>query len=146
MNFHKRPQIFQNGRMSPPFCAILSFCLMSHLQGYPPNLPVPVDDGACDHLVGSEFPADVLLQATTPASDADGPADLLPATRTRISVAQLSYQGLVIVFFYPRTAPPEEDVPPEWNAIPGARGCTPQNCQSLCHSPVQSESLSSVIP
>ena len=30
----------------------------------------------------------------------------------------------------PRTAPPEENVPEEWNTIPGARGCTPQNCAS----------------
>jgi peroxiredoxin len=28
----------------------------------------------------------------------------------------------------PRTAAPNETVPAAWNAIPGARGCTPQAC------------------
>jgi peroxiredoxin len=28
----------------------------------------------------------------------------------------------------PHTAAPNETVPAEWNAIPGARGCTPQAC------------------
>ena len=35
---------------------------------------------------------------------------------------------MTIVFCYPRTAAPGENVPAEWNEIPGARGCTPQAC------------------
>lgn len=37
-------------------------------------------------------------------------------------------EGLSIIFCYPRTGAPDETVPPEWDAIPGARGCTPQAC------------------
>jgi peroxiredoxin len=34
-----------------------------------------------------------------------------------------------IVFAYPRTGVPGEDpLVPEWDAIPGARGCTPESC------------------
>jgi len=37
--------------------------------------------------------------------------------------------GRVVVFAYPRTGKPEADEDyEEWDAIPGARGCTPQNC------------------
>lgn len=35
------------------------------------------------------------------------------------------FQGPVC---YPRTGAPDEVVPDDWNAIPGARGCTPQAC------------------
>lgn len=34
----------------------------------------------------------------------------------------------MIFFCYPRTGAPGETVPDNWNAIPGARGCTPQAC------------------
>jgi peroxiredoxin len=33
-----------------------------------------------------------------------------------------------VVYAYPRTGLPTEDSPAGWDAIPGARGCTPQNC------------------
>lgn len=36
--------------------------------------------------------------------------------------------GLAIIFCYPRTGAPDEQIPDEWNIIPGARGCTPQAC------------------
>lgn len=35
---------------------------------------------------------------------------------------------MTILFCYPRTGGPNETIPDEWNAIPGARGCTPQAC------------------
>ena len=79
----------------------------------PDDLPVPEDDGAADHLKGAPLPP-VALAAT------DGPAvrlDELP--------------GLSIVFAYPRTGRPGEESPggeAGWNAIPGARGCTPEAC------------------
>jgi peroxiredoxin len=69
-----------------------------------------VDDGACDHLKGIKFPS-VSLQST--AGNNVDPASL---------------SGLSILFCYPRTGAPGEVVPDEWNAIPGARGCTPQAC------------------
>lgn len=79
----------------------------------PADLPRPVDDGAAAHLLGAAVPP-VRLQAT------DGNAVSLddPARPT-------------IVFAYPRTGRPGEEPPgglAAWDAIPGARGCTPQAC------------------
>jgi peroxiredoxin len=77
----------------------------------PPNLPVPVDDGAADHLPGRTLPS-VVLTAT------DG---------TSINLASIS--GLATVFAFPRTGRPDQQpLVPDWNLIPGARGCTPQTC------------------
>ncbi|KAK1847345.1 alkyl hydroperoxide reductase thiol specific antioxidant mal allergen [Colletotrichum chrysophilum] len=36
--------------------------------------------------------------------------------------------GLTLIFVYPRSTAPGEVIPPEWDAIHGARGCTPQAC------------------
>jgi peroxiredoxin len=41
--------------------------------------------------------------------------------------------GLVVVYVYPRTGTPGEPSPPGWDAIPGARGCTPQSCAFRDH-------------
>ncbi len=43
-----------------------------------------------------------------------------------IDLSQLS--GRTVLFCYPRTGRPNEPVPADWDAIPGARGCTPQAC------------------
>ncbi|HLH94838.1 MAG TPA: peroxiredoxin [Xanthobacteraceae bacterium] len=76
----------------------------------PADLPVPVDDGAARHLVGRTWP-DLALPATDGTS-----VNLLPAT------------GRSLVYAYPRTGRPGEALPTGWDAIPGARGCTPQAC------------------
>lgn len=77
----------------------------------PPGLPVPVDDGAADHLLGAVLPA-IGLRAT------DGSEiDLLAAS-----------SGTLVLYVYPRTGVPGEALLPGWDEIPGARGCTPQNC------------------
>ena len=76
----------------------------------PPNIPAPQDDGAARHLAGMTLP-DLALPATTGA-----PVDL----------AKL--KGRTVVYIYPRTGVPGVDLPPGWNEIPGARGCTPQSC------------------
>jgi peroxiredoxin len=79
----------------------------------PHDLPVPEDDGAADHLVGAAVPP-VALQST------DG---------TSVRLDEL--KGLAVVFAYPRTGRPGEPSlggDEEWDAIPGARGCTPQAC------------------
>jgi len=75
----------------------------------PPDLPVPTDDGACAHLVGRAIPALAL-----------------PATDGRIvNLAELP--GRTVIFAYPRTGEPGKDMPDGWDAIPGARGCTPES-------------------
>lgn len=77
---------------------------------FPGNLPVPQDDGACSHLLGFKIPS-VSLSSTS---------------GDWVNVSKLT--GLAIIFCYPRTGAPGEQIPDEWNLIPGARGCTPQAC------------------
>ena len=78
----------------------------------PPDLPVPEDDGAADHLVGAALPS-LALTAT------DG---------GRVDLAERSRGRRLVVFAYPRTGRPGQDSPAGWNDIPGARGCTPEAC------------------
>ena len=75
-------------------------------------MPQPIDDGACDHLTGFTIP----------------PIRLPPTSAPDKLVDVSTLDGLSIIFCYPRTGAPDETVPPEWDAIPGARGCTPQAC------------------
>ena len=85
----------------------------------PPDLPVPVDDGAADHLPGTPMPPIALHGTDGRDHRLDDPGG--PPT---------------IVFGYPRTGRPGEDPPgglEQWNAIPGARGCTPQVCAYRDH-------------
>ena len=37
------------------------------------------------------------------------------------------------MYCYPRTGRPGEPLPPGWDEIPGARGCTPQSCAFRDH-------------
>jgi peroxiredoxin len=76
------------------------------LHTLPPGLPVPEDDGAADHLTGMTLPALVLDSSL-------GPVD----------VSQFD-----VLYVYPRSGKPGEPSLPGWDAIPGARGCTPQSC------------------
>src|SRR5437899_6093361 len=82
------------------------------LHELPEDLPVPVDDGACDHLPGVEMPAMPL------PSTAGGVVNLAEASREKRTV----------FFFYPRAGRADEPPIPGWDDIPGARGCTPQSC------------------
>lgn len=78
----------------------------------PADLPVPQDDGAARHLLGSPVP-EIPLPAT------DG---------RRISLASMRGQR-VVVYAYPRTGRPgEAPLVDDWDTIPGARGCTPETC------------------
>jgi peroxiredoxin (alkyl hydroperoxide reductase subunit C) len=81
------------------------------LTSIPEGLPVPVDDGRARHLTGLAVPS-VSLQATT---------------GERIDLSTIP--GRAVVFAYPRTGqlgqPP---LVPDWDLIPGARGCTPETC------------------
>jgi peroxiredoxin len=76
----------------------------------PPNIPAPQDDGAARHLTGMKLP-DVPLPATSGAA---------------VNLSKL--KGRTVLYVYPRTGVPGVDAPPGWDAIPGARGCTPQSC------------------
>jgi peroxiredoxin len=42
-------------------------------------------------------------------------------------------QTLLVVYAYPKTARPGVPLPPDWDEIPGARGCTPQSCAFRDH-------------
>jgi peroxiredoxin len=86
------------------------------LLSLPPNLPVPTDDGACQHLPGLALPP-IKLRSTR-----DRWVDLSTVRSPRI-----------VVYCYPRTGRPEEAIPAEWDAIPGARGCTPETCAFRDH-------------
>ena len=77
----------------------------------PPDLPVPQDDGACDHLSGISVPH---LK--------------LESTSGRIVDLAIEAKKPTVIFIYPRTGEPDKPAPPEWDLIPGARGCTPQSC------------------
>jgi peroxiredoxin len=78
----------------------------------PGDLPVPEDDGACDHLPGARIPA----------------LSLAASTGGELDLAELAAQGRSVLFIYPRTGKPGVPLPPGWDLIPGARGCTPQSC------------------
>lgn len=80
-------------------------------SGLPTDLPIPQDDGAGDGLEGKALPS---LEF---ASTAGVPVDLARAAT-----------AILVLYVYPRTGTPGEPVPAEWDAIPGARGCTPENC------------------
>jgi len=82
----------------------------------PKDLPVPVDDGACKHLPGMAVPK-IKLHSTK-----DRWVDLSAMENPR-----------VVVYCYPRTGRPDQPIPEGWDAIPGARGCTPETCAFRDH-------------
>lgn len=76
----------------------------------PADLPVPVADGAAAHLVGAAVP-EIRLPATTGGS---------------VDLAELA-AGRAVLYVYPMTGRPGVPLPAGWDAIPGARGCTPES-------------------
>jgi peroxiredoxin len=89
--------------------------MSTNLSQLPADLPVPVDDGAAAHLVGALLPNLVL-----PSTDG-----------TTINLADL--EGQWVIYIYPMTGRPDVPLPDGWDAIPGARGCTPQSCSFRDH-------------
>jgi peroxiredoxin len=73
----------------------------------PEGLPVPVDDGACDHLLGIEVP-----QVWLKSSRGD---DVIVDPE------------LSVVYVFPMMGQPGVDLPEGWDATPGARGCSVQS-------------------
>lgn len=88
---------------------------MQTLTALPDNLPLPEDDGACNHLIGKNLPS-LHLPATT-GEDVD----------------LSSIKGWLVLYCYPMTDQPNKLLPTGWNEIAGARGCTPQSCAFRDH-------------
>lgn len=82
----------------------------------PSDLPRPIDDGAAAHLTGMAMPE-------IPLSSTAG---------RMIDLSNLHAQRTVI-YCYPMTGVPGKPLPEGWDAIPGARGCTPQACSFRDH-------------
>ena len=82
----------------------------------PAGIPAPQDDGGARHLKGMRLP-DLALAAT------DG---------ARVNLSKL--KGRTVLYIYPRTGRPGVDLPTGWDAIPGARGCTPPSCSFRDHA------------
>ena len=76
----------------------------------PGGLPVPEDDGAARHLSGMAMPSLVLRSTDGRDVDLSG------------------LDGSWVLYVYPMTGRPGVALPDGWDAIPGARGCTPQSC------------------
>jgi peroxiredoxin len=86
----------------------------------PRDFPVPTDDGAADHLPGAAMPVLKLPSTAGGSVRVDRP----PAGASRM-----------VLYAYPRTGEPgAEPLHPDWDRIPGARGCTPQACGFRDHA------------
>jgi peroxiredoxin len=81
----------------------------------PEGIPAPTDDGAADHLPR--------LRLTS--------APLISMSGDMVDLSALS--GKTVVYCYPMTGRPDQDLPQGWDEIPGARGCTPQSCSFRDH-------------
>ena len=82
----------------------------------PDDLPAPVDDGAASHLWDMPLP----------------PFELAATDGSNVRLDRLP--GRVVVYAYPRTGKPDEPhLVPDWDMIPGARGCTPESCAFRDH-------------
>ena len=81
------------------------------LTKLPDDLPVPDDDGACNHLTNFTIP---------PISLPNQDGNLLRLNRLDTFK--------IVLYCYPMTGRPDRSLPPNWDLIPGARGCSPQTC------------------
>ena len=61
------------------------------------------------------------------------PSVRLPSTAGRLVDLGALGPGRTVIYCYPRTGRPGEPLPTGWDAIPGARGCTPQSCAFRDH-------------
>ncbi len=84
----------------------------------PADLPVPQDDGGARHLPGLALPP-LALPST---------AGRLVRLVRPVRLDEPAGAEATVVYCYPRTGRPDRDPPPGLDAIPGARGCTPQSC------------------
>ncbi|WP_217426554.1 peroxiredoxin [Candidatus Methylobacter favarea] len=80
------------------------------LGSIPEDLPIPLNDGACEHLDNMLLP-DISLWSTDDQ---------------KINLSHLS--GWNVIFCYSMTGRPGFAIPEGWIQIPGAAGYTPQVC------------------
>jgi peroxiredoxin len=77
----------------------------------PADLPVPVDDGATDHLRGQALPA----------------LKFRSSNGGQVNLHELA-QGALVLYVFPAMTAPSVPDPKGWDQIPGARGCTQESC------------------
>ncbi len=94
------------------------------------DLPCPEDDGATAHLLGARLAAVSLQASNSPQSNS--PQSNSPDSNSSM-VSLWSLRGLSVVYCYPKTGRAGVAMPAGWDAIPGARGCTPQSCSYRDH-------------
>jgi peroxiredoxin len=87
----------------------------SNIYDLPEGIPIPTDDRAADHLPGMRLPS---MPSISTSGNTVDPSALA---------------GTTVVYCYPMTGRPDRDLPPDWDDIPGARGCTPQACSFRDH-------------
>jgi peroxiredoxin len=78
------------------------------------NLPKP-DDDAGNHLCDTSLPS---MKLNTTNNEIIGFSLI---------------KGRVVIYLYPMTGRPDKGSPDGWDAIPGARVCTPQFCSFRDH-------------
>jgi peroxiredoxin len=88
----------------------------ANLYELPPGLPLPLDDGASDHLPGLPIPALAL-----------------PSSQGHVVNLAEAAADSAVLYCYPMTGKPGVPLPAGWDAIPGARGCTPEACAFRDH-------------
>ena len=77
----------------------------------PKDLPTPINDGKCNHLLHKKIP-----EISLPNQDGNS----LKLNRTDTF--------RLVIYCYPMTGHPNKPLPVGWDNIPGARGCTSQMC------------------
>jgi len=83
----------------------------NNMEILPSGLPIPVDDGGCDHLLGMSLPN----------------VSLSSSAGELINLSLLT-DRYTVIYFFPMAWTHHATLPANWNDIPGARGCTPQSC------------------
>ena len=89
--------------------------MTSSNESTPANLPIPENDGSCNHLIGTRLP-DLGLVSTL---------------GDPVNLSRLPER--IVVYCYPMTGRPDVPPPEGWGEIPGAMGCTPQSCAFRDH-------------
>jgi len=77
----------------------------------PDDLPPPQDDGATRHLPGRQLP----------------PLAFQTTNGEHVQLDAISC-GRWVLYLYPQTGEPGAALPPGWDQIPGARGCSQEAC------------------